>query len=169
MALSSLALLVPTSILLAGVIDDLKSRKVHNWLVLIAMVIALIFQIYSGGWEATKWGLLGSVTAFFLCLPLVLTKMLGAGDMKLLMAFGLATNIASVIGVTVLSLIWGALLGILQAVLRGEIKALLINTIKIAGMRKIQTTEYHRVPYTVALFFGWLTQVTLNQTGFRLW
>ena len=167
--MSNLALLVPTSILLAGVIDDLRSRKVHNWLVLSALVVALTFQVYSGGWETTQWGLLGFATAFFICLPLVLTKMLGAGDMKLLMAFGLATNITSVIGVTLFSFIWGAILGILQAILRGEIKSLLINTIKIAGMRAVPTTEYHKVPYTVALFFGWLTQLTLTQTGFRLW
>lgn len=167
--MTSFELLVPTSILLAGVIDDLRSRKVHNWLVLSAAMVALTFQIYSGGWSTLQWGLLGLVTAFFIYLPLVLTKMVGAGDMKLLMAFGLATNIASVIGVTIFSLVWGALLGLAQSIMKGEGKSLFMNMIKIVRMEKIKATEYHRIPYTVALFFGWLTHLTLIQTEFSLW
>ncbi len=166
--LNVFAFFVPTFILLAGVTDDLLSRKVHNWLVVSAVMVALVFQIFLGGWEAVSLGLLGFASAFFLCLPLVLAKMLGAGDMKLLMAFGLSTNISSVLGVTIFSLVWGALLGLFQALIRGEMKSLLVNTLKIAGMKKPHG-DYHRVPYTIAMFFGWLTQLTMEQTGVRLW
>ena len=165
----SVSLAIPTLILLAGVIDDLFSKKIHNWLTLTALVVALIFQLYAGGWETLKWGLLGLVVALAISLPMVLSQMLGAGDMKLLMVFGLATGVTPVIKTVVFSLAWGALLGIFQSLFKGEIKSLLKNTIKIASLQKVQKTQYHTIPYTVALFFGWLTHISLNTIGFRIW
>lgn len=168
---NNLDFLVPTFILLGGVIDDLHSRKIHNWLVLTAMFIALVFQIHSGGWEALKWGLLGFAMAGLICLPVVLARMLGAGDMKLMMAFGLSTSVAPVIEVTLFSLIWGSIMGILQALFRRDLKVLLKNTLKIVQiqMKETQKIQYHTIPYTVALFFGWLTHLTLKDIGFHLW
>ena len=167
--LSNLSLFISTFILLAGVVDDLLYKKVHNWMVLAALTLALATQFYIGGTTAVGWGLLSALVAASLCLPLVLTGMLGAGDMKLLMAFGLVTTIPIVIGVTLLSLFWGAVLGLLQSLLRGEIKSLFMNTVKVARLKKVENEDYHRIPYTIALFFGWLTQLTLVQAGFSLW
>ena len=167
--LSSLSLFVSTFILLAGVVDDLLYKKIHNWMVLAALTLALVTQFYIGGTTAVGWGILSALVAASLCLPLVLTGMLGAGDMKLLMAFGLVTTIPIVIGVTLLSLFWGTVLGLLQSLLRGEIKSLFMNTVNVARFKKIESEDYHRIPYTIALFFGWLTQLTLAQAGVHLW
>ena len=82
--------IVPTVILIAGIINDLKSRKVRNYLVLLLILTSLANAYYFGGWEALKWGGISLIVALGSCLPLVLTRIMGAGDMKLLMAFSLS-------------------------------------------------------------------------------
>ncbi|MCB0356592.1 MAG: prepilin peptidase [Bdellovibrionales bacterium] len=159
--------IVPTVILIAGIINDLKSRKVRNYLVLLLILTSLANAYYFGGWEALKWGGISLIVALGSCLPLVLTRIMGAGDMKLLMAFSLSVAPMSTFLVLVYSFIWGAILGIFQAVLKGEGMNLINNTITIVtgGKQSLSEEKLHKIPYTIALLFGWLTHLTL--TGFR--
>lgn len=161
-----LHLVVPTLVLIAGIINDLKSRKVRNFLVLLLLITSLANVYFFAGWEGFKWGGLSLLVALGSCLPLVLTRIMGAGDMKLLMAFSVGVSPISVFLVLIYSFVWGALLGILQAVLKGDGMNLLNNTLAIVtgGKKAVSEEKLHRIPYTVALFFGWLTQLSL--TGF---
>lgn len=154
---------ISTLILLAGVVDDLRSRKVHNKLVLVLALIGAAATLFVSGPQGLLWGLLAASCAIILCLPLVVTHILGAGDMKLLAAFGLTVQWNSVLWVVVYSLFWGALLGVFRSILRGEGKLLLQNTLKIAGRQNIEAQTLQKIPYTVALLFGWLTHISLVQ------
>jgi len=156
-------IVVSTLILLAGVVDDIRTRKVHNKLVLILAGVGAGATLFMMGPQGLLWGLLAAVCAILLCLPLVFTKVLGAGDMKLLAAFGLTVQWQTVMWVVVYSLLWGALLGIFRSILRGEGLLLLQNTLKIAGRQNIEANTLQKIPYTVALLFGWLTHITLVQ------
>jgi Flp pilus assembly protein protease CpaA len=153
----TLALAIPTIILALGVADDLRSRKVHNELVLACFGLAAAFCLYDGGAAGLLTGLMGLGAAAMLTLPLVLFGVLGAGDMKIFMAFGMAVTWDAVIGTGFGSLIWGAVFGIFRAMLSGELKLLMQNMIHVA-MKK-PAVELHRIPYTVALFMGWATYV----------
>lgn len=160
------ALLVPTSILIASVVDDLRTQKVHNWLILAMAGGAAVYKLLTGGWDGFLEGLLGMGAGILISLPLVLVKGLGAGDMKVLGVLGLATNWTTAVWTAVYSIIWGALLGVLQALLNKEGLALLKNTVGV--LKKENSTQpdrLHRIPYTVALLFGWLTQVSLTYGG----
>src|SRR5687768_9071403 len=99
---------IPSLILLAGVVDDLRSRKVHNELVLVALALAVISCVWIGGGAGLWTGLLGLGAAVLMTLPLVLFGILGAGDLKLFMAFGMATTWEVVVYVGIAALIWGA-------------------------------------------------------------
>ncbi len=79
------ALLIPTSILIASVVDDLKTRKVHNWLILTMAGIAALYQLIANGFPGLMAGMLGLGAGILISLPLVLIKGLGAGDMKVLL------------------------------------------------------------------------------------
>lgn len=157
----TLAVVVPTLILAVGVADDLRSRKVHNELVLACIGVAIAFCFYDGGAEGLLAGLLGLGAALIMTLPLVLFGILGAGDMKIFMAFGMAATWDAVVSTGISSLIWGAVFGIIRAALGGELKVLIQNTVGIASRKP--TAELHRIPYTVALMMGWLTYLAAGR------
>ncbi|MCB0364040.1 MAG: prepilin peptidase [Bdellovibrionaceae bacterium] len=161
---------LPTFILLAGMVDDLRSRKVHNWLtvglaVLALLVVGIVFKL-----PGIQQGALGASLALALCLPLFLAGIMGGGDLKLFTAFGLATDWNTVFWVLIFSFIWGALLGIFRAVLSGKGRVLVKNTLALLSRNVDRSTlELQKVPYTVALFFGWLTQMSLVHGGGLPW
>lgn len=156
--------------LLVGVIDDLKTRKIHNQLVIgVAVAAVLCSWLFRGGWPGVQSGMLACGAAIALTLPLVLSRVLGAGDMKLLMAFSLAVDWNTVLWLVMASLVWGTLLGLTRATLRGELGALLKSTALIAARKKTLNDGVHAIPYSVALFMGWLTCLTLQKTGGLWW
>ena len=152
---------LPSLILLAGVVDDLRSRKIHNKLVLVALLIAAIYAFYQGGSAQLLAGLFGATTALFFHMPLVAIRALGAGDLKLMVAFGMATDWQTVLAVSILAIIWGGLLGVFKAILSGQGLALLQNTLRLMSTPKEAQKQSHKIPYSVALFFGWLSHLTL--------
>lgn len=161
----ALHLIIPSLILIAGIINDLKSRRVRNQLVLLLSAVAIANVIYFSGWEGLKWGAISLLVALGCCLPLVLSRIMGAGDMKVLMAFAIGISPMSVFLVVIYSFFWGALLGIFQVILKGELKNLIQNTLAIVygGKGAVSEEKLHSVPYTIALFLGWLTQLSLTQ------
>ena len=160
-------IIVASIILLAGAIDDLRSRKVHNSLILIAAGAALISAALLGGLVGVLQGFLGLSMAFAVCWPLVVIGIIGAGDMKLLMAFGLATTWIASFQVIVFALIWGAIFGVILAILKGEALQVLKN-LKAIVLRQTggQPISIHKIPFTIALIFGWLS--FLKYDGVRL-
>jgi prepilin peptidase CpaA len=163
----SLHLIVPSLILIAGIINDLKSKKVKNYIILVSLILSIINVYYFSGFTGLKFGGLSLLVTFASCLPLVLAKIMGGGDMKLLMVVSTAINPMSAFFVLIYSFFWGALLGIIKAVLNKQGLQLLFNTLDIAkgGGKAVPQENLHKIPYTVALFLGWLTQLSL--TGFR--
>src|SRR4051812_27750863 len=103
------SLVTASAILLAGVVDDLRSRKVHNKLFIVCAVAAVLVNFAFHGLGGLNTALLGFVAGFLVLLPLVLMKVIGAGDMKLFAAFGAMVGWSAVIDVAVLALVWGAI------------------------------------------------------------
>ena len=153
--------LLPSLILIAGLIDDIRSQKIHNWLSVSCLILAIVVVGLTTGLDGLKNGLWGMLIALAMTLPLVLARVLGAGDMKLLMAFGMATDLYSVFWVVMYSLIWGAMLGVFRVLLQKDILSLLKNLATIVTSKNSQKTELHSIPYTVAFLFGWLIHLTL--------
>lgn len=158
-------LCVPSFILGVGVFDDLRSKKVHNKLILILLPIALLSQFIGFGLSGISYGAFGFLLALSLTIPMVLAGMLGGGDMKLFSVFALATNMNAAIWVGMTSLFWGALLGIFRAIFLGQGLVLLTNTMGLLRKEKPKEAHLTKIPYTVALLFGWLTYLTFQFIG----
>ena len=98
---------------LACSLQDLRQRQVANWLTLGAGVLALAYLLWSGqtwlGGPAVEGGWAFTLSLAF-TLPGYALGRLGAGDVKLLAALGLATNIdyllGTFIGAGLVSLLW---------------------------------------------------------------
>lgn len=158
------SLVTASAILLVGVIDDLRTRKFHNWLFITCTVVAFAVSFYAGSWPGLNSAVLGFVAGFLIVLPLVRMKMLGAGDMKLLAAFGAMVGWSVVIDVAILSLIWGAIFGLIQVITKGQLKATLQNMATIASMKKERTDlQLHKIPFTIAFAVGWLSHLVLHR------
>ena len=144
-------------VLLAGVIDDLRSRKVHNQVVLVGFVFGLGCVMATQGLSGLMVAGLSFMTALIAILPLYLLKAVGGGDVKLFIAVSVLLNWQQVLIALLGSLIWGSVFGVLQVVLKGEGKAFLHNLFAIFNRAKIPEAKKHKVPFTIALLFGFLT------------
>ncbi|MDC0980320.1 A24 family peptidase [Bdellovibrionales bacterium] len=159
-------LITPSLILIAASIDDLKTGKIHNWLFLTCLVVGMSVTFYLKGISGLQEGALGSGVAIALLLPLVLAGALGAGDLKIMMAFGMTTSWQTTLMVVLYSIVCGAILGIFQALLRGEGLRLFRNMVKIVKPNDSPDREtLQRIPYSIALLFGWLSHVALEMGG----
>ena len=150
-------MMTATLILLAGVVDDFRSRKFHNWLFIVCSVIALAVAVFTQGVWGLGFGVAGFTAGLVIFLPLVLLKIIGAGDMKLMAAFGIVAGWNPVLSVAFYSLFWGAAFGVLQVILKGQFMGMIRNLGAMTVHRGQPTTELHRIPYTAALLLGWLT------------
>ena len=126
------------------------------------MALAALSVLVSTGMAGVPFALLGALAGFSIFLPLVLLKIVGAGDMKLMIAFGLAAGWDAVLSVAFYGLLWGALFGVLASVFRGQGRVLAHNLFSIVAVRERKVLELQKIPFTVAIAMGWLTCLTVR-------
>lgn len=73
---------VATFTLVAGMVDDLRSRKVHNALVLSLLPIVALASFYFRGFEGTLPGIGAMLIALLLTIPLFAARIFGGGDVE---------------------------------------------------------------------------------------
>jgi Flp pilus assembly protein protease CpaA len=156
---------VATFVLIAGLIDDLRSRKVSNNLVLLLFACAAGATLYFRGLDGSMPGLGAMLLALVITIPLFSMRILGGGDVKLFAVFALAVDPTSMFWTLVYSFVWGSLFGLTKSVLDKQLLLLVRNTYKLAARQKLQTQELQKIPYTFALLLGWFTQLTLMRMG----
>ena len=157
-----ISILLPTLVLLIGLIDDLWFRKFHNWLFLSLLVFTLCALTLIDGSLGIIKGSYSLALSFALSLPLVLLGVMGAGDMKLLMVFALATSTHTVFNVIVMAFLWGGILGLLYAMISGRFATLLLNLKGLLIYQIKPTTQsLHTIPYTVPICLAWFTHLLI--------
>jgi prepilin peptidase CpaA len=157
---------VATLTLVAGLVDDLRSRKVHNVLVLTLLPAVVAASLYYRGLDGSLTGVGAFVLALIATIPLFAFGILGGGDVKLFAVFALALDPASMFYTLFYSVIWGAAYGVTRAALQKELPTLVRNTYRLtANKQRLQTQEFHKIPYTFALLLGWFTQLTYLRAG----
>ena len=149
-----------TMLLLAGVADDLRSRKVHNQLIIAGAVVSISFLLFlHGPLAAFMIAGLSLATAFVVALPVYMMKIFGGGDYKLFLVVSLLLSVEQILITLCASMIWGSLLGIFQVVLKGQGKQFAHNLMALGQRVKIADDKMHKIPFTIALFFGFLTSL----------
>jgi prepilin peptidase CpaA len=153
----SLLEIFATVILLAGVIDDLRTKKFHNWLFISCTVVGFAAVAANGGINGMLIGVFGFLAGLAIFLPMVLGKIVGAGDMKLMAAFGIVAGWQAVIGSAFWALVWGAVFGVARVIFSGQGRILFSNLKAIVTLKKRQELVLHRMPFTFAILMGWLS------------
>lgn len=156
---------MPTALLLAACLTDIKYRKVLNWFVVASFLCILGSHLFFANREVLFEGVMGLVMAFTLTLPLFMMRALGGGDVKIFALFGLTTNVDAVIFTFIASLLWGSLLGIIRAIFNKQGDVLVSNFIKIIKLQKPERHTLHQIPFTVALLAGWFTYIIYTGYG----
>ncbi|CAE6796428.1 hypothetical protein R69619_04993 [Paraburkholderia nemoris] len=77
------------ALVMIAALSDLQTRRIPNWLVATALVVALPVQVtLHGGADGMQMWLGGCLTGGLLLLPGYLMRLMGAGDVKLMAAVG---------------------------------------------------------------------------------
>ena len=158
-------LLLAAALLVAGVVTDLRSRKVPNRLLLGALILfisaILVIDGISGIWPA-----IGSAFSAVVCIiPLYILRAIGGGDAKLLLVTALILPWEIAITMVFYAMLWGSVLGLVRALISGQGRALAGNMILILKGKKPAPQQLHQIPFAVAIFLGFLSATTLTSLG----
>lgn len=157
---------VATGILVWAVIEDLRTRKFSNRSFVIASVSCAVLAVALSGFRELIPASLGFGAGLALFLPLVLMGIIGAGDMKLMAAFGILVGWNAVLWTGVYGFIWGAVFGVVQVIMKGQLRMLVQNLTALAITRgeaaKSGAVVLHRIPFTAPLLLGWLSHLVLS-------
>lgn len=143
----------------AGVANDLRARKVQNQIIVIGMTACLLYVGLSQGLAGLFVACISFLTALVAILPLYILRILGGGDVKLFLTLSILLSWQEVLVTLLGSILWGSVLGTAQVFLRGDIKAFAHNMMALAQRVKPPEQKVHKIPYTVALLFGYLTSM----------
>lgn len=149
---------------------DLRYQRIPNSLCLLTLILGITINSHFYGWGGLIDALSGAVLAILILIPVYYFKMLGAGDVKLMIGIG------ALAGPLVLT--WS----ILYAVIFGACTSILI-AMKAVGFKGIKTMvsryidciylgTYFKpekgdaggvnVPYAPALMLGWMLATYIN-------
>jgi prepilin peptidase CpaA len=145
---------------------DLQARRIPNWLVALALVVALPVQCALHGTEGALIWLGGCLTGGLLFMPGYLLRMMGAGDVKLMAAVGAFCGAAGAFEVAVIASLIGGAFAIVSMVRRRRVRDGVMNAMAALitmaeptdgaprGARHGRMASVGSLPYGVAIAVG---------------
>lgn len=154
---------------------DLHSRRIPNWLVAVALIAALPIQIVANGLPIGPiWWITGALTGGLLLMPGYLSRMLGAGDVKLMAAVGALLGPRAALEAVLLATAIGGVLAFFALMrkrrLRRGVAGAMSMLIAMSADSAVTNTEHPRdtglsigsLPYGVAIAIGSVITLVLN-------
>lgn len=148
---------------IAACVDDLRRRRIANWIPASAWVSGMALQTWQQGWRGTGSALLGTVLGAGVFLVFYLLGGMGGGDVKLMAGFGALLGAKRLLEAALWTAGCGGLLA-LAVIAVGVIRDLSGRTkSKNAAVTKAPCRERDRaetIPYAPAIAAGvWLSLV----------
>jgi prepilin peptidase CpaA len=158
----------------AACITDLHSRRIPNWLTFGATAAAFALHFVNAGQTGAEQAAMGWVTGLFLFMPLFLLGGMGAGDVKLLAAFGAWLGPEAAFWMAIYGSMAGGVLAVLVA-LRHNYLVTAFSNLGIlgkfwwfsGGVRQMPSLTLERgtgprLAYAVPLFLGMVMTIWLR-------
>lgn len=105
--------------------EDLRHRRIPNWLTAPGFVMALALSAFSGGWTGLAHAALGTLTAVLLLIAPFAMRQLGAGDVKAVMVLGALWGPGAILGSLAWMIVAGGALALTILAARGGLIDLL--------------------------------------------
>lgn len=157
----------------AACVTDIRTRRVPNVLTFGAAVGALTWHSVTGGWSGAGFSVGGWLVGLILFLPLYALRGMGAGDIKLLAAFGAWVGPLTVLWTALYASIAGGMLAVIVALSAGYLRQAWSNIYsllmfwRVAGVRPmpdltLETAAAPRLAYAMPLLAGLAVAVWLE-------
>lgn len=125
----------------AAAVKDYRSYAVPNVMILAGALNGCFLRFFTESLPGVADGCAGVLLAFLLCGGLFALSMLGAGDLKLLMAVAVYTGPVKIIRIWCLSLVFGAVISLARVLKYGILEERLRYLIDYIGNRHLHGTE----------------------------
>jgi prepilin peptidase CpaA len=152
-----------TAVLLAAAWTDFRQRRIPNVLTMSGLALALILRLAAEPGMLIE-GLVGTLLAFVLTLPLLMLGVMGGGDAKLLMVIGAFMGPRNFLWAGVLIAIVGGMMATIDAGRRGVLLPVMHNCGQImkhwatmgrkGANRSFTTVGALTIPYGIAIAAG---------------
>lgn len=154
-----LAAVLLLGLLVFAVVSDIRRHRIPNVLILLGLTLALVGQVYAGGFAGLGSGMLGLLIGFSLFLPFYATGGMAAGDVKLMAMAGSFLSPTYAMWMTFFSLIAGGLCGLAIILIRGQLPVTLSRYWAIFLARSYVAPSVDEVagkpfPYSIAILLG---------------
>ena len=149
--------ILPGLILVSAMVDDLRSKKIHNILIIVLFVIAVVSIIFLQGFSALFPAFGKLFVALGLSASLFFLKVLGGGDVKLYSVLALVLSPRALILSLILGFVWGAILGVIKVILDKKAHLMFANLLSLFRFKKPSADTLHKFPFSIGLFLGWLS------------
>ena len=146
-----------------ALVQDLKTKKISNLLILVGVATALGFVLFQHQLSGLVKASMGFSTALLLTLPLYLIKALGAGDVKVFLVLGVLHHPALIFQLFLYSLCWSVIFGLIMVVVQKRTKEFFSNLKSLAF--QLKPKKPHSIPFAFPLFMGWMSYLVLKQGG----
>ena len=93
---------------LASVVEDLRRRRVSNWLTAAGAAGGLACAAW-GGWHGLRMAAAGTVVGFLILLPFYCCGAMGGGDVKLMAAYGTLLGPSGILLAALFTALFGGL------------------------------------------------------------
>jgi prepilin peptidase CpaA len=172
-----LTLLPMLALLIFAAAQDLRTRKIRNWLTLCLVITGLAHSLMSSHGVTFGDSILGTLAGFGLPLMLFVIGALGGGDVKLLAGVGAWLGASGVIEVFLAAAIVGMVIVLVQCAATGRLKKLFSNTLVLIlnflhagelGVKQVSETGKacrsvdRPLPYAVPGLVAVLLMVAMN-------
>ncbi len=165
---------------LVATVTDLLYNKIYNWLTLPGIVLGLMAGAYFHGWMGLLHSFLGVGAALLLYGWMFAIRVMGAGDVKLLMAMGALGGGIFVIDVAIFGILVGGVMALGILIFKGRIRefARKIYRFLISVFYKNLVVEFPEVDQKLTMPFGLAIAVAsvwvmfdnpMVNWGLRLW
>lgn len=151
---------------------DLFTKKIPNWLNISAIVGGLLLQYYLGSLQSLMAGSLAMLIGFSIYIPLYYFKVMGAGDVKLMMSIGALSNVAFVIRVALCAIFLGGIYALLDTALRGRLRNLInfllgfLNGIFSKEEMVTAIDKTRKFSFGIAIFLATILVFYMERKGF---
>jgi prepilin peptidase CpaA len=153
-----------------AIITDLLHRRIFNYLTICGLIGGVLANIYIHGTYGIVISLCGAMLGISLYFPLFATRLLGAGDVKLLGAIGAILGPRMVFSAAIYTVVVGAIMSIFILTYKGRIIGVfknafwavysLINPNLSFEVPKIESC--HKTPFAIPIAIGGILAINYD-------